>query len=287
MESLREFRQVLRFDRYTFHPDTLELRLGDEPVALPPTASRILRLLLRRRGALATRADLKNEGWPGAPAEADESLNTCIKQIRAALGDDARTPRFVATIHRRGYRMIPAVEDALDPGSGRTGYSTADGRRAALDESRPAASPGRWVGRTLATWSRRGAAAVALAAAFLAGRQAATITATPLPPAVHFETVGMPDELGDIDDRLRDAVGRHLSLSSAPGSEAGGAEVLITGVVTPAPDGADLRARIVRVSDGTTLWSGAFNPYCPDAPGDPVDIIGRYLARTAVQIHRT
>lgn len=268
MESLRELRQVLRFDRYTFHPDTLELRLGDEPVALPPTASRILRLLLRRRGALATRADLKNEGWPGAPAEADESLNTCIKQIRAALGDDARTPRFVATIHRRGYRMIPAVEDAPDV-------------------RRPAASTGRWVGGTLATWPRRGAAAAALVAAFLVGRQAATITATPLPPAVHFETVGMPDELGDIDDRLRDAVGRHLSLSSAPGSEAGGAEVLITGVVTPAPDGADLRARIVRVSDGTTLWSGAFNPYCPDAPGDPVDIIGRYLARTAAQIHRT
>lgn len=42
----------------------------------------------------------------------DDGLNYCIRQIRAALGDDPKTPRFIETIPRRGYRFIAPVTAA-------------------------------------------------------------------------------------------------------------------------------------------------------------------------------
>src|SRR5438128_1382593 len=43
----------------------------------------------------------------------DHSLNTAIKKIRCALGDEAGVPRYVETIPRRGYRFIGTVETAF------------------------------------------------------------------------------------------------------------------------------------------------------------------------------
>ena len=52
--------------------------------------------------------------WPeGTHVEFDEGLNYCIRQIRAALGDNARQPVFIQTVARRGYRFLPAVEVLL------------------------------------------------------------------------------------------------------------------------------------------------------------------------------
>ena len=52
--------------------------------------------------------------WPeGTHVEFDEGLNYCIRQVRAALGDNARQPVFIQTVARRGYRFLPAVEVPL------------------------------------------------------------------------------------------------------------------------------------------------------------------------------
>ncbi len=237
---------------------------------LRPTASRVLAVLVSRRGDLVTRSELREAGWPGAPAGADQSLNTAIKQIRAALSDDVRTPRFIATVHRRGYRMIPPVEEVL---VGPAGWHATRSRRA------------------LSGGVRKLTGAAALGAAFLAGQRFAgppTPSTSSEGASVSFHIVESSASLVGIDERLADAVHRHLALPG-PESRKDSTDqgVLVTGVISPAPDGADLLARIIRRSDGATLWTGSFNPYCADAPGDPVEIIGRYLARTVAQIHRT
>jgi DNA-binding winged helix-turn-helix (wHTH) protein len=58
-----------------------------------------------------TREELCRALWPeGTHVEFDQGLNYCIRQVRAALGDNARQPVFIETVARRGYRFLPTVE---------------------------------------------------------------------------------------------------------------------------------------------------------------------------------
>jgi len=91
---------------------TAELRRDGELLPLRPLAARALVLLVERHGALVTRGELRSHLWGERHLDASGSLNQCIRQLRAALGDDARSPRILATVHRRGYRIIVPVEVA-------------------------------------------------------------------------------------------------------------------------------------------------------------------------------
>ncbi len=69
-------------------------------------------LLASRPRDLVTREELQKEIWGGDTyVEFGQALNFCIRQIRAALGDDAEAPRYIETLARRGYRFIAAVEE--------------------------------------------------------------------------------------------------------------------------------------------------------------------------------
>jgi DNA-binding winged helix-turn-helix (wHTH) protein len=58
-----------------------------------------------------TRDEIQRELWPGDTlVDFERGSNSCIKQIRRALGDDAREPRYLETLPRRGYRFIALVE---------------------------------------------------------------------------------------------------------------------------------------------------------------------------------
>ena len=107
---------MLRFADYTFDPGTGELRgRGGTIVPLEPQPARVLAALASRSGSLVTRDELRTVLWPeGTHVEFDEGLNYCIRQVRAALGDNARQPVFIQTVARRGYRFLPAV-DMLSP----------------------------------------------------------------------------------------------------------------------------------------------------------------------------
>jgi TolB-like protein/Tfp pilus assembly protein PilF len=67
--------------------------------------------MLERPGDVVTREELRQRLWPdGTFVDFEHSLNAAIKRLRAALGDDADNPRFVETLHKRGYRFIAVVE---------------------------------------------------------------------------------------------------------------------------------------------------------------------------------
>jgi DNA-binding winged helix-turn-helix (wHTH) protein len=112
---------VLRFGAFTFDPATAELRGSDgRIVPLEPQPARVLTTLLNRPGTLVTREVLRAAVWPdGTHVEFDQSLNYCIRQVRAALSDDARRPEFVETVSRRGYRFIAPVAEVRTPSRGR------------------------------------------------------------------------------------------------------------------------------------------------------------------------
>jgi len=102
----------LRFGAFLFDPRTGELLKGRSPIRLAPQPARVLALLAGRPGELVTRDELQREIWGGDTfVDFDQALNFCIRQIRAALGDDAEAPRYVETLARRGYRFMAAVEE--------------------------------------------------------------------------------------------------------------------------------------------------------------------------------
>jgi DNA-binding winged helix-turn-helix (wHTH) protein len=87
-----------------------ELRSHGRPVRLEPQPARVLAVLVRRPGELVTRSELSREVWAdGTHVVFDDGLNYAIRALRIALDDDARAPRFIETVPRRGYRFIAPV----------------------------------------------------------------------------------------------------------------------------------------------------------------------------------
>jgi len=85
------------------------LRQG-APVKLQEQPLRVLCLLLERPGEIVTRDELRQTLWPsGTYVEFDGNLNSALKRLRFALGDDADNPIFIETVPRHGYRFIAPV----------------------------------------------------------------------------------------------------------------------------------------------------------------------------------
>ena len=93
-------------------------------VTVPPTPFAVLCALVRRPGVLLTKNALLDEVW-GHQFVSDSVLKTVISELRTLLGDDARQPRFIETVSRRGYRFIAAVNSAPSgaPGGARLAAS--------------------------------------------------------------------------------------------------------------------------------------------------------------------
>src|SRR5690348_4697324 len=83
-------------------------RLQDQPL-------QILDELTRAPGEVVTRETLIARLWPKGVVEFDTGLNTAIRKLRSALGDDADTPRYIATLPRKGYRFVAQLTPAPAP----------------------------------------------------------------------------------------------------------------------------------------------------------------------------
>lgn len=96
--------QVVTFGRYRLDPRG-GLVFGNREVRLTPKALALLCFIANRPGRLFTKDELFAELWPDTTV-GDAALVTCIQEVRKALRDDARHPRYIETLHRRGYRFI-------------------------------------------------------------------------------------------------------------------------------------------------------------------------------------
>ena len=103
-----------RFGRYCLHP-TQGLTRGNVEVRVTPKSLALLRTLVERPGQVVTKEELFRVVWPDT-AVSDAALSSCIMELRQALQDDARRPRFIETVHRRGFRFLArAVADLSGP----------------------------------------------------------------------------------------------------------------------------------------------------------------------------
>jgi adenylate cyclase len=78
---------------------------GKQHLRLRPKAFAVLRYLAERPGRLVTKGEIVQVVWPDTVV-GDEALTACIREIRQVLGDTARGPQYIETVHRRGYRFI-------------------------------------------------------------------------------------------------------------------------------------------------------------------------------------
>ena len=101
MEFLGE---TICFGRYRLHP-TQGLRSGKREIRITPKSLSLLRALAERSGQIVSKEELFRIVWPKS-AVTDATLTSCIKELRRALHDDARTPRYIETVHRRGFRFL-------------------------------------------------------------------------------------------------------------------------------------------------------------------------------------
>lgn len=80
----------------------------DHSIDLTPKAFGVLKYLVSKPGRLIIHDDFLNTVWPGVYVQPD-GLKNVIMALRAILGDDARNPRFIQSVPRRGYRFIARV----------------------------------------------------------------------------------------------------------------------------------------------------------------------------------
>lgn len=101
---------------WTFDPDANELRRGDDRRRLEHRAVRTLELLCSRPGQVVTSDEIVAHVWNGRAISAN-SVPVVISDLRQALEDDARNPRYIETVAKRGYRFLaePPADPPPDP----------------------------------------------------------------------------------------------------------------------------------------------------------------------------
>src|SRR5262245_39301381 len=108
-DYLQPFPSPIRFSPFVL--DMVEgcLRRGDEVVPLRARALAVLYYLAQRPNRLVTKDELLAAVWPGVSVT-EVVLAVCVSELRKVLGDGAKAPRFVETVHGRGYRFIAAID---------------------------------------------------------------------------------------------------------------------------------------------------------------------------------
>lgn len=109
-------RQRHAFDSFCFDAAVGELRGPGGSVKLRPQTALALHMLLSRKGEVVSRRELREALWPDQRVVAFEaSIAVVIRELRRALGDDSKSPRFIETVPKRGYRFLmePAESEPL------------------------------------------------------------------------------------------------------------------------------------------------------------------------------
>jgi DNA-binding winged helix-turn-helix (wHTH) protein len=98
----------LRFDAFELDESNALLLRNGKAVTLAPKPFGVLCALARRPGSLLTKHALLDDVW-GHQFVTDSVLKTAVSEVRAALDDDPKKPRYIETVSRRGYRFIAAT----------------------------------------------------------------------------------------------------------------------------------------------------------------------------------
>src|ERR1700693_184613 len=106
--------RTVRFGVFEVDLRAGELKKKGTRIRLQGQPFLLLITLLKQRGEVVTREELRRTLWPEDTfVDFDHSLGSAANKLRDALGDSATNPRFIETLPRRGYRFIAPFE-AID-----------------------------------------------------------------------------------------------------------------------------------------------------------------------------
>ena len=117
--------QGVRFGGYQFDIDSGRLWFATGEIRLTPKAAAVLKLLVTHAGEPVSKERLFASVWNGV-AVSDDALTSCVQELRRALDDDPKQPRFIETRHRRGYRFVASLVTGTAPDAEQTHPSHAD-----------------------------------------------------------------------------------------------------------------------------------------------------------------
>lgn len=99
---------MIVFPPFRLDADNQQVWRDDTRLVLTPKAFTLLSYLSQRAGRLVSKRELLEAVWKGSIV-GEAALKVCIAEIRKALTDKIKEPRFIETVHRRGYRFIAKV----------------------------------------------------------------------------------------------------------------------------------------------------------------------------------
>ncbi len=118
MEAIARPFRTLRFGVFEVDMQSCELRKHGVRIRLQDQPFHILLILLERPGELVSREEVRRKLWAADTfVDFDHNLNKAMTKLRSALGDCADNPRFIETLHRKGYRFIAPVSSLADWGA--------------------------------------------------------------------------------------------------------------------------------------------------------------------------
>lgn len=109
----RDLQAGFRLGQWAVYPRLGHLTDGGDGCHVEPKIMDVLVLLASRSGDVVLRDEIVNSVWDGRPM-ADDALSRCITELRKLLGDDAREPKYIATVPKRGYRLLIEVTPVED-----------------------------------------------------------------------------------------------------------------------------------------------------------------------------
>ena len=276
---------MYRFDEFRLDAGERQLFKGSQEILLTAKAFDVLLVLVRNRSKTVTKEEFMQFVWPDAVVE-ESNLADNVSTLRQLLGDDARDPRYIRTIPRRGYRFVAEVERMVSAPSS-TPVSTNEGELSTLQPS---------VHRTRRKDILLGAmgilTAIVLAVLLIAGRNGEEQPATHVPAtesAVRSIAVlpfaalveaqrDEPLELG-----MTDAIISRLStireVRTLPSAsvfslseerdfrkigKALDVDVLLDGRVQKQSGRVRVSVQLIRASDGSLLWADRFDESLQD-----------------------
>ena len=259
--------ELFRFGPFELDPASEELRRSGLIVRIPRQPLRILLLLVRRAGEVVTREEIQAEIWgSGTYVDFEHGINSAVRAIRFALGDQAETPRYVRTLPRRGYSFVAHVE------------------REARGEGKAAAEPPRSRAPEPAHVKVRFAALVVAAVAIVgmivsleeARPSGRTISVQP------FRRLGPP--IANLDERsfaeeLRATIGRLPRAHVSVGSEK--PDVVIDGTIRQSADGVRVIVSAVDAKTRTQIWSETYQRPPNRKEGMAVEVAHRVMHEVA------
>jgi TolB-like protein/DNA-binding winged helix-turn-helix (wHTH) protein/Tfp pilus assembly protein PilF len=274
------------FEGFELDLKRYELRRNGRVLKLEKIPMELLILLVSRDGDLVSREEIVDKLWgKDVFVDTEHSINTAVRKIRQALGDDPDNPRFVKTLVGKGYRFSARISSRPE----QTVFSEAKER-----EGVPAAAAEPGFGKRKSwLW---GAVAALLLGLLLAGNfaglrdrlfgkphgtQIGSLAVIPLENlsgdnSQEFFAEGMTDEL--ITDLAQNSNLRVISRTSVmrykgtrkPLAEIAkelGVDAIVEGTMEKSGNRVRVRAQLIRASDDRHLWAESFERELPDVLG--------------------